>query len=123
MSLTNKQIKEVALLTSDAYSFNRYGIKKWMKAIEYLDSEGFSLSQIDYVLRSKLMRWAADSCCEINSRGGEKLNGLEIKKYFEKYPNEKNSIDLNEVNIKLYEALEQRWELENSLIKKRIKKI
>ena len=45
--------------TQDAYSFDRYGAEAWMQAIRLL-IELYTEEEVEWILRSKYMRWAAD---------------------------------------------------------------
>ena len=45
--------------TQDAYSFDRYGAEAWMNAIRLL-IEFYTEEEVEWILRSKYMRWAAD---------------------------------------------------------------
>ena len=42
------------------YSYIAYGEKNWKNIIKWLLKEGYTLKEIEEILRSKLMRWAAD---------------------------------------------------------------
>jgi hypothetical protein len=42
-----------------SYSFNYYGADNWMDIIHWLLSLGYNSAEVEAVLRSKLMRWAA----------------------------------------------------------------
>jgi hypothetical protein len=50
--------RALAIKTADAYSFNRY--KNWVSLIKFLLKHGYSKRQSKEIVRSKLMRWAAD---------------------------------------------------------------
>lgn len=58
----------------DAYSFDRYGAEAWMNAIRLL-IELYTEEEVEWILRSKYMRWAADRF------GDAILDGSEIIKY------------------------------------------
>ena len=51
---------KLAAETSDAYSYNRYGVDEWFKCIWFLVEYGYTNEAIETILRSKTMRWAAD---------------------------------------------------------------
>lgn len=51
----------IAATTTDAYSFDRYGIRNWRNAARMLLSHGVSERDAEIVLRSKWTRWAADA--------------------------------------------------------------
>lgn len=66
---------KLAAQTSDAYSYDRYGVSEWQKCIWFLLEEGYTNEAIEQILRSKTMRWAADGSpkgyegtCKIFSR-------------------------------------------------------
>ena len=46
--------------TRTAYSFDRYGSEEWAKCVLFLHAQNYSLKAIEYILRSKHMRWASD---------------------------------------------------------------
>lgn len=46
--------------TRDSFSFKKYGEKNWVDVIRWLLSEGYNQDEISEILRSKLMRYAAD---------------------------------------------------------------
>lgn len=84
-------MNEQALLerTRDAYSFDRYGATAWANAIRLLDAEGYTEDEIEWILCSKYMRWAADhfgvrSHAELDDVI-ETLNGTEIILYGNKW--------------------------------------
>lgn len=51
--------KELAAKTQNAYSAYRYG-SQWVNCAELLLTARFSEEEAEEVLRSKIMRWAAD---------------------------------------------------------------
>ncbi len=51
--------KALAEETKDAYSFNRY--KNWEHTALTLLKKGYNKAEAEAILRSKWMRWAADS--------------------------------------------------------------
>lgn len=60
---TNRELspaRELAATTQDAYSYRTYGTKHWLACCEYLLGEGYHPIEADAILRSKLMRFAAD---------------------------------------------------------------
>lgn len=73
--------------TQDAYSFDRYGAEAWMQAIRLL-IELYTEEEVEWILRSKYMRWAADhfhKWVEVEGDGYEVLDGSEIIKYRDKW--------------------------------------
>ena len=56
----NDEAKVLFVETQDAYSFSRYGEKSWMANIKFLLTK-FAPNQVEWILRSKNMRWAADT--------------------------------------------------------------
>lgn len=64
---TAQRVRDLTAATWEtAYSFSRYGAAGWRSAIRELIRRGFDNREIEAVLRSKFMRWAADAC----DRGG-----------------------------------------------------
>jgi hypothetical protein len=61
----NAKAKALAEKTSDAYSADRYGKRSWLANTKYLLAH-FTEVQVEWILRSKNMRWAAD-CNETRS--------------------------------------------------------
>lgn len=57
---TKAQWEAAAIGARDAYSWNRYTDAGWMQIAKRLADEGASPAEIDWTLRSKHMRWAAD---------------------------------------------------------------
>lgn len=55
----NAQAKALAEKTKDAYSFDRYGAKSWLANIKFLLTK-FTEEQVEWIMRSKHARWAAD---------------------------------------------------------------
>jgi len=51
--------KALAEKTKDAYSHDRYGKKSWLAQTKFLLTK-FTEEQVEWILRSKHMRWAAD---------------------------------------------------------------
>jgi hypothetical protein len=54
----DRQARVLAGETLDAYSANRY--RSWTACARFLLEEGWSEKQAEAILRSKVMRWAAD---------------------------------------------------------------
>ncbi len=56
--------EEIVDRTSDAYSFGRYySRREWKRIVQFLrgfSSEDYSDDEVEEILRSKHMRWAAD---------------------------------------------------------------
>ncbi len=75
--------------TQDAYSFDRYGAEAWMNAIRLLAEVGYDEEDIEWILYSKYMRWAADRfgvwSGDVDEDGEDighmMLDGSEIIKY------------------------------------------
>jgi hypothetical protein len=55
------RVKRVMDKTADAYSMDRYGKRQWRECVRLLLREGFTDVEAEAILRSKWMRWAADS--------------------------------------------------------------
>lgn len=84
--LTIQQINDLSEKTSDAYAYDRYGEGAWMHSIVNLSAIGYTLEQIEWILYSKYMRWAADrfgtwAAGEDKSNPSVTLNGTEIIQY------------------------------------------
>lgn len=86
MALSKTAIAKLRLSTRDAYSYKRYKATAWRVAIGELDKLGFNEFEIETILRSKLMRWAADEFETVGPRGGARLTGKEIILKIRKYP-------------------------------------
>ena len=61
MALKPSEIEFLFELTADAYSRDRYTDAGWRGSIQKMARAGYSSRQIEAVLRSKHMRWAADN--------------------------------------------------------------
>jgi hypothetical protein len=68
----------IANATTDAYSFDRYGLTEWRKAARMMAARGFSERQIAVVLRSKWMRWAADAASKAKN-----ATAADLERYFD----------------------------------------
>lgn len=68
--------RTVALATSDAYSYDRYGVNAWLATAKYLEKQGLTDRQIEAILRSKHTRWAMDAA-------GDKGKQTAFKRYVE----------------------------------------
>ncbi len=55
---TEKKAARVAKKSADAYSVNRY--RSWRSCAQFLLEDGWDEKQTEAILRSKVMRWAAD---------------------------------------------------------------
>jgi hypothetical protein len=86
-------IKQISEETIGAYSFDRYGQSGWNGAIRVLKSKGMNDLEIQAFLRSKHMRWAADSD---DKRTYGHFNGQTVKEYIE---NTRNRIDQAELDL------------------------
>jgi hypothetical protein len=65
-------------MTSGAYSFDRYGVTEWRRAIRMMDARGFTEMQITAVLYSKWMRWAADAANHERGRATDLERYLDV---------------------------------------------
>ena len=75
--------------TRDAYSFDRYGERAWMNAIRLL-APSCTEEEVEWILRSKYMRWAADRFGDWSGdpdkiETTKCLDGSEIIKYRDQY--------------------------------------
>ena len=72
----------------DAYSFDRYGAEAWMNAIRLL-APFYTEEEVEWILRSKYMRWAADRFGDWSNPDEEDstkcLDGSEIIEYRDQY--------------------------------------
>lgn len=57
--------------TRDAYSYDRYGETEWRRCADYLAELGLTAREIESVLRSKVMRWAADNAAHEDATKGD----------------------------------------------------
>lgn len=46
--------------TQESYSFDAYGEDAWIKNIEELLREGYDQIQVEWIMKSKISRWALD---------------------------------------------------------------
>jgi hypothetical protein len=62
-TVTKQQADYLANKTAaeGAYSADRYGADEWRKAAGFLAAHGFTAEEIETILKSKWMRWAADN--------------------------------------------------------------
>lgn len=59
--VTKLDAARIATKAEDAYSRDRYTTAGWIGTAKRLAAEGFDPAEIDWVLRSKHMRWAGDA--------------------------------------------------------------
>ena len=78
-------LKLIVLETKDAYSFNRYGETAWTESAKNLHNLGYSNKKIVEILRSKIMRWAADCYANQDSENNDVCDGMEVVKYHNQY--------------------------------------
>ena len=69
----------------ESYSYSRYGSQAWTVAIENLEVMGYNLQDAEWILRSKLMRWAADAFERVDLYGNTYCIGDEISHYERKF--------------------------------------
>lgn len=88
--------KNLSIETSDAYSFDRYGMDEWRAIATFMISQGVSEEVAAWVLRSKHMRWAADRMPEFD----EGIGAEGFEHYWERNENDilKNISDPNILN-------------------------
>lgn len=55
----SKTPEELAAMTADAYSVNRYN--SWLALVKMLQKRNYTDREVEAILRSKWTRWAADS--------------------------------------------------------------
>lgn len=72
-ALNNRRVDALARKTEDAYSVSRYGAKSWHACAMLLVRAGLADDEVEWVLRSKHMRWAADAG---NAEYGRATSGM-----------------------------------------------
>lgn len=90
LSLTQSEAAKAAYnrsIEEGAYSYGRYNDAAWKANAEFLAARGLDARQIEAVLRSKHMRWAADLL------GDEHLDHA-MERYLQEYPRELNEREL-----------------------------
>ena len=85
--LTPSECMQMERDTADAYSFDRYGQDAWLQSIRELSwTLGYDPVQVEWILRSKYMRWAADSFVQrLADDEVERFTGKEIVMYHNKW--------------------------------------
>lgn len=88
--MDGKEIEALADRTADAYSYEDYGRDAWVRCITFLAEKGFGAREIEDVLRSKVMRRAADEADEASFAALEAYsltpNGAEVLEGFKTSP-------------------------------------
>jgi hypothetical protein len=56
--MTEAQI--IAANTSDAYMADSYGSERWTQEIQELLNAGYNQKEVEWIVRSKIARWADD---------------------------------------------------------------
>jgi hypothetical protein len=79
-------VQDIADKTHDAYSFARY--RRWEDVVAMLADRGLTATEIEWVLRSKAMRWAAD---EVN---GALATAGDLKRYLDNPRNRCSNADI-----------------------------
>lgn len=51
----------IAANTSDAYMADTYGEERWTNQIQELLDAGYNQTQVEWIVRSKIARWADDA--------------------------------------------------------------
>ena len=77
MTKRRELAKQIAQATEDAYSFNRYGAKRWEACCFMLLGYGFTAREVEAIMRSKWTRWAGDAS---NNRYGY-INSADLKRF------------------------------------------
>ena len=67
----------IAWRTGDAYSAPRYGMASWLACAKLLVRAGLDDDEVEWMLRSKHMRWAADAG---NAEYGRATSGM-LRRY------------------------------------------
>jgi ABC-type nitrate/sulfonate/bicarbonate transport system substrate-binding protein len=65
-------VRRMEEATKDAYSYDRYGSAKWRKVIRHL-LKSYNEKQVELILGSKYMRWAADHVEDNNGVSAAKV--------------------------------------------------
>lgn len=60
MASKYKYAESLAIITKDAFSYDRYGKTQWLNIAKFLERQGLNTTEAEWVLRSKWMRWAGD---------------------------------------------------------------
>lgn len=60
IAVTYRQAEQIAAATQDAYSCDRYAPDQWVAVATLLLEEGATPAQVEWIMRSKHMRWAGD---------------------------------------------------------------
>ena len=79
---SEEDIKEMVSNTQSGYSYNRYGSTGWENSIRNLSVLGYNKKQIEWIMLSKVTRWAADSF--MTGEYGT-ADGTEVVQYHNKY--------------------------------------
>ena len=89
---------ELAARTSDAYSFDNYGEKRWRASAAMLLNRGYSDEEAECILRSKWTRWAADAASFRKGWRYGHTNSADLARFLD-------SMDTNERASRLAEML------------------
>jgi hypothetical protein len=82
--LSDMEIQEIIFKTKTGYSYERYGAFGWINSIRNLWDLGYTKKQIEWIMLSKITRWAADSFM-VGEYGS--ADGTEVVQYHNKYGN------------------------------------
>ena len=74
---------DLALKTTDAYSFSAFGETEWLKACQMLAERRFTARDAEIILRSKLTRWCRDAYSTADEGNAE---------YLERFLNEQHNV-------------------------------
>lgn len=55
-----EEVRRIAERTKDAFSYSDYADGHWLMCADHMHAHGLELDDIELVLRSKWMRWAAE---------------------------------------------------------------
>lgn len=83
MKLTRQEITAVANKTRNAYSFDRYA--NWHACAVALARRGYDAREIEAILRSKHMRWAATRAEDYGKRYG-RVTSVDLNAYLDNSP-------------------------------------
>jgi hypothetical protein len=81
--MTKEQIMDLALSTSDAYSYDNYGDRGWRAAITMLAKRAYTAQQIEAIMRSKWTRWAGDQASGRKGWRYGRTNGADLARFLD----------------------------------------
>jgi hypothetical protein len=79
--------ERVANRTQDAYSVDRY--RSWLACAKLLHGRGYTEREIETIMRSKIMRWAADWSSKPHGRA----TAADLASYLDREPLRQETLD------------------------------